>query len=79
MKQNKLTLKGILTAGSGQSSKRLTALMALLLLVIVVIAALYGNILPEYYVWGLIALIAGAQAFTLFQKPPDQTTPPPYD
>ncbi len=73
-----ISLKQIITAGSGQSSKRVISLVSLLLFIVVVIAALYGVILPDVYIITIGGLIIGNQGLTLAQgyQQPQQPLPP---
>lgn len=61
-------LDKIISTKSDTSSKRFISIMSLFLFAGVVVAALFGIYIPDSYVWGLITMVTGNQALTLFQK-----------
>ena len=60
--------RSLLSEDGAVSSKRFIALISLILFCVMVIAALYGKVVPEVYIYADVSLILGQSAMTLVQN-----------
>lgn len=64
--------KNLLSNSKKVSIKRFNSLYGLILLTVVIGAILYGIVIPEALIYGLIALIAGSSALTTINTKYDE-------